>query len=212
MKSQYSQKFNHDLIASEYNENVKDENNPIREGYGKLLNWIRKKAKGSKIIVDLGCGTGNTTLSLLNFQKVYCLDISQKMLDIAKDKLKNKGEVVFIKNDLLNFNKEIKNNREIDTIISTYAIHHLTQKEKHQLFEKIYGFLNKGGRVIFGDLMFENKDKENQMKIKYPNLIKDFDDEFYWYVDDETEKLKEIGFQIEIIRFSDLSWGVYGEK
>lgn len=212
MESRYSQKFNHDLIATEYNENVKDENNPIREGYRKLLNWVSKRAKGSKIIIDLGCGTGNATLSLVNFHKIYCIDISQKMLNIAKDKLKNKGEVLFIKGDLLNFNKEIKNNKEIDTIISTYAIHHLTQKEKHQLFEKIYRFLNKGGKVIFGDLMFENKDKENRMKIKYPNLIKDFDDEFYWYIDDETKKLKEIGFQIKIKRFSDLSWGIYGEK
>lgn len=212
MKSQYSQKFNHDLIANEYNENVKDENNPIREGYEELLNWVSKNAKSSKIIVDLGCGTGNTTLSLLNFHKVYCINISQNMLDIANDKLKNKGDILFIKDDLINFNKKIGSNKEIDTIISTYAIHHLTQKEKHQLFEKIYESLNKGGRVIFGDLMFENKDRENRMRIKYPNLIKDFDDEFYWYIDDETKKLKEIGFQIEIKRFSDLSWGIYGEK
>lgn len=212
MKSQYSKKFNHDSISEGYDEDVKNENNPIREGYQELLNWAVKKAKDSKVIIDLGCGTGNTILSLLKLDKVYCVDISQNMLDIAKDKLKDKGEIIFVKSDLLIFDEEIKNNKEIDTIISTYAIHHLIQKEKHQLFEKIYEFLSKGGKVIFGDLMFENKDKENLIRIKYPHLIKYFDDEFYWYIDDEVKKLKEVGFQIEIKKFSDLSWGIYGEK
>ncbi|VAW44877.1 hypothetical protein MNBD_GAMMA03-1619 [hydrothermal vent metagenome] len=49
------------------------------------------------------------------------------------------------------------------------------------------------------------------MKIKDPDLIADFEDEFYWNIDDESQKLKSIGFKIEIKRFSDLSWGIYGE-
>lgn len=211
MKSEFAQKFNHDSIANDYDDNVQNENNPIRNGYKNLMKWVKDKTKESKNLVDLGCGTGNTSNQIESDKKIYCVDISQNMLDIAKDKLKN-NNIIFIKNDLLGFFDDFKNNKQIDTIVSTYAIHHLTQKEKHILFEKIFDFLPKGGKVIFGDLMFRNKEHENKIKNKYPDLIEDFDDELYWYVDDESKKLESIGFKIETKRFSDLSWGIYGVK
>lgn len=212
MKSKFAQKFNHDPIASDYDDNVQNEDNPIRKGYSSLMEWIKNKTKESKNLVDLGCGTGNTSSQIESCKKIYCVDISQNMLDIAKDKLKNNSDIVFIKNDLLGFFDNFKNDKQIDTIISTYAIHHLTQKEKHILFERVLDFLPKGGKVIFGDLMFKNKKYENEMKNKYPDLIDDFDDELYWYIDEESKKLESIGFRIEIKKFSDLSWGICGEK
>jgi hypothetical protein len=50
------------------------------------------------------------------------------------------------------------------------------------------------------------------MKEKYPDLTEDFDDEFFWYIDDEIEKLESLGFEFQIKQFSDLSWGLYGLK
>ncbi len=211
MKSKFAQKFNHDSIANDYDDNVQNENNPIRKGYANLMRWVKNKTRQSNVIVDLGCGTGNTSNQIELDKKIYCVDISQNMLDIAKNKLKDRN-IVFIKNDLLGFFDDFKNDKDIKTIVSTYAIHHLTQNEKHILFEKIYEFLPKGGKIIFGDLMFKNKEYENKMKNKYPNLIEDFDNELYWYIDKESQKLESIGFNIEIKRFSDLSWGIYGVK
>jgi putative AdoMet-dependent methyltransferase len=212
MKSKFAQKFNHDPIASDYDNNIQNEDNPIRKGYISLMKWIKEKTQESNVLVDLGCGTGNTSSQIKSDKKIYCVDISQNMLDIAKNKLKSNDKVVFIKNDLLGFFDNIENDIQIDTVISTYAIHHLTQDEKHILFEKIFNFLPKGGKVIFGDLMFKSKEYENQMKIKYPDLLEDFEDELYWYIDAESKKLESLGFIIEIKRFSDLSWGIYGTK
>ena len=212
MKSEFAQKFNHDGIASDYDENIQNEINPIRTGYNSLMKWIKNKTKQSNIIVDLGCGTGNTSNQIKPDKKIYCVDISQNMIDIAKDKLKHNDNVTFIKDDFLGFFENFKNDKQIDTIISTYAIHHLTQNEKHILFEKIFDFLPKNGKIVFGDLMFKNKEYENEMKNKYPDLIEDFDDELYWYLDDESKKLELLGFKIEIKKFSDLSWGIYGVK
>ncbi|MFA6073437.1 MAG: class I SAM-dependent methyltransferase [Candidatus Woesearchaeota archaeon] len=211
MKSKYSQKYNHDPIATKYDKNVKNETNPVRAGYQDLLNWVKLNTHNSKIIVDLGCGTGNTIQKINNFEKAYCIDISSNMLSIAKKKLKNKKNIIFIKSDLLEFFSNHKN-LKANTIISTYAIHHLTQEEKHKLFKKIFGFLNKDGIVIFGDLMFKNKRQENILRKKYPKLKKDFDDEFYWHVDDEVKELKSLSFEVEIKQFSDLSWGIYAKK
>jgi len=212
MKSKFAQKFNHDPIADNYDDNVQNEDNPIRKGYSSVMEWIKEKTRESNVLVDLGCGTGNTSMQITPDKKIYCVDISQNMLDIAKNKLKSNDKVVFIKNDLLSFFDTVENDKNIDTIISTYAIHHLTQDEKHTLFEKIFNFLPKGGKVIFGDLMFKSKEYENQMKDKYPDLVKDFDDELYWYIDTESEKLESLGFTVEIKRFSDLSWGICGIK
>jgi len=140
------------------------------------------------------------------------VDISKNMLAIAQEKLKDKKNIFFKESDLLSFFDNFKENRKIDTIISTYAIHHLTQEEKHILFKKVFDFLPKHGKIIFGDLMFQNRDYENKMKEKYPDLLIDFEDELYWYVDEEVKKLEEMGFSVEIIQFSDLSWGIYGVK
>jgi len=212
MKSKFAQKFNHDSIADDYDANVQNEDNPIRKGYSSLMKWVKDKTKQSNVLVDLGCGTGNTSSQIASGKKIYCIDISQNMLDIAKDKFKNNDNIVFIKNDLLGVFNDFKNDKKIDTIISTYAIHHLTQEEKHILFEKVFDFLPKSGKVIFGDLMFENREYENTMKDKYPDLVKDFDDELYWYINDESKKLESLGFKIEVKKFSDLSWGIYGIK
>jgi hypothetical protein len=43
-------------------------------------------------------------------------------------------------------------------------------------------------------------------------LIGDFDDEYYWNLEDELKILQSLGFRIEITKFSDLSWGIIGEK
>ncbi len=211
MKSKFGEKFNHDPIAKDYDSDVKDSDNPIRLGYTELLEWVSKKAKTSKIIIDMGCGTGNTTNSLNNFEKVFCIDISENMISLAKEKLKNKKNVFFIKDDLLSSLEKMKE-ENVDTIISTYAIHHLTQEEKHVLFEKINEILQDGGKIIFGDLMFKNKEYKKEMEEKYPNLVEDFEEEFFWFIDEEADKLRELGFVINIEKFSDLSWGIYGEK
>ncbi len=211
MKSKFGEKFNHDFIAKDYDSDVKDIGNPIRIGYAELLKWASEKAKSSKIILDLGCGTGNTTNSLDNFEKVFCVDISENMLALAKEKLAKKKNVFFIKEDLLSSLEKLRK-ENIDTIISTYAIHHLTQEEKHILFEKISGVFKNSGKIIFGDLMFKDEEYKKEMIKKYPHLIEDFKEEFFWSIDQETNKLKSLGFTITIEKFSDLSWGVYGER
>lgn len=216
MQSQFSKKFNHDPIAKTYDENIKNEDNPIRTGYSDMMKWIKEKTLLSKHIIDLWSGTGNTANQIDTYEVIYCIDISKNMLDIAQEKLKDKKNIFFKESDLLsffdNYADNFKENKKIDTIISTYAIHHLTQEEKHILFKKVFDFLPKHGKIIFGDLMFQNRDYENKMKEKYPDLLTDFEDELYWYVEEETKKLEEIGFSIEVKQFSDLSWGIYGIK
>ena len=76
MKSQFSEKFNHDPIAVGYDENVTNENNPIRKGYSDVMRWVTDMTDGSNVLVDLGCGTGNTAQRVKDYERMYCVDIS----------------------------------------------------------------------------------------------------------------------------------------
>ncbi len=93
MQSQFSKKFNHDPIAKDYDDNVKNENNPIRAGYSDMMTWIKEKTFSSKTIIDLGSGAGNTATQIDKYEEIYCVDISKNMLDIAQEKLKNKKNI-----------------------------------------------------------------------------------------------------------------------
>jgi putative AdoMet-dependent methyltransferase len=215
MKSQYGAFFNHDEIAHWYDENVLNEGDPIRTGYNALLDWVsgHPGVVAAEHILDLGSGTANLSLHLGGAKKLVCVDISEKMLEIARQKLAHFDRVEFVQADLLGY---LDNSPTFDAIISTYAIHHLTEDEKRLLFQKVYNSLEVGGTAAFGDLMFADKADEERLRHKFaeshPSVVEAFDEEFFWYVDQANGWLRELGFEIEIKRFSDLSWGIAAKK
>lgn len=85
-------------MANDYDEDVKNEDNPIRGGYMDLMVWVSDKCINSKNIIDLGSGTGNTAMNLPDsIEDITCVDISQNMIDIAKDKLRNRSNIEFVR-------------------------------------------------------------------------------------------------------------------
>lgn len=67
---------------------------------------------------------------------------------------------------------EIKDSR-FDYIISTYAIHHLTDKEKIGFIELLITLLNENGKVLIGDVSFETRNDLETCKEKYKELWDD---------------------------------------
>lgn len=213
MRSQFADKFNHDEDALKYDENVLDETDPIRAGYDELLNWADSEAatNNSSVVLDLGSGTGNLLLRLKQFKELFCVDISKEMLRIAQDKLASRDSIVWVEEDILEF--LCKSRKTFDVIVSTYAIHHLTEAEKELLFREIERFLNPKGKAVFGDLMFENENKreqfvENCLCTGREKLVEEIEDEFFWNVEATTKALQDLGFQVTIRQFSELSWGI----
>jgi SAM-dependent methyltransferase len=213
MKSQHGAFFNHDEVAHWYDDDVLNGDDPIRAGYDALLDWVsgHPGVMRPRRILDLGCGTGNLSLRLGGFQKLVCVDISAKMLEIARQKMAHLTAVEFVQADLLGYFEDCPT---FDAIISTYAIHHLTADEKRLLFEKVYNALADGGTAVLGDLMFANKADEERLRRKFADsqlyVVEAFDEEFFWYVDQAVAWLNELGFdtEVKVKRFSDLSWGI----
>ena len=211
MKSKFGKQFNHNSQAGNYDNEVKNEDNPIRDGYQSVLLWVKNMMPSSGMAIELGCGTGNTTkVFSKNLAKIICVDISSEMIEIAKKKLKSK-KIIFVEDDLLGFLSNYEG-KDVDVIVSMYAIHHLTQKEKHRLFQESYNILKDEGKIVFADLMFQDREYKKEMIKKYPNLTEDFEAEFFWFIDEEVAILNNLGFVASVEKFSDLSWGIYGEK
>jgi putative AdoMet-dependent methyltransferase len=217
MRSAHGEVFNHDDEAEGYDADVRNEKDPIRAGYHDVLAWAIQEARisPSSRVLELGSGTGNLSCLIPQCGELVCVDLSEQMEAIARLKTAHVPNRRFIKGDILEvFEHE---NAAFDSVISTYAVHHLTDDEKRTLFEKVFAALVPGGRAVFGDLMLPNRD-EKAAKIQEYLLSGDtktaqaLQEEFFWPIDVTLRDLTELGFQVETKRFSDLSYGILAKK
>ena len=111
-------------------------------------------------ILELGCGTGELTVKVLKQcpdAQLVAVDYSPRMIDFVANKLDQQGEGNRVKPLQLDFGEwandeadaEIGNN--FDAIISSLAIHHLTDEMKEKLFQKIARSLNPNGQFWNAD-------------------------------------------------------------
>ena len=101
-------------------------------------------------ILDIGAGTGLLSSFILEKfpdANVTLIDISEKMLDVAKERFKANPKVTYIIDDYTKY----KFDKKYDVVISSLSIHHLTGDEKKQLYHNIYSSLNENGVFINAD-------------------------------------------------------------
>lgn len=216
MRSANADVFNHDTEATDYDNDVRNQADPIRTGYQELLGWVVQHAKITPTarVLELGSGTGNLSKSIESCGELVSVDVSLNMEAVAKPKLRHLTNRRFIKADILEvFAHELG---KFDAVISTYVVHHLTEPEKQRLFELVFDCLLPGGRAVFGDLMVNSSEKENKIQQYLANgdqaTAQAISEEFFWLLDLAIGDLERLGFQVSTARFSDLSYGVIAEK
>ena len=191
-----------DLWADGYEKSVQlseEDNEYPFAGYkdvlGTIYNIVHRKEKAK--ILDIGFGTGVLTKKLYDDgYEIYGIDFSQRMIEIAKEKMP------LAKLFQYDFSKGLPKkleNIQFDYIISTYAMHHLEDKEKIKFINKLDKYLSSDGEIIIGDVAFETRGLLEQCKIKYADY---WDDEEIYFVFDE---LKEF-FPKEDISFTTISY------
>jgi len=121
-------------------------------GYAELQEQVAA-ASGHDIrsILDLGMGTGETTVRLLDrhrASRVVGVDESPTMLRAAAERLGSRLEESHVA--LL---QEPLPDGEFDLVVSALAVHHLDGPEKADLFRRVHGVLRPGGRFVLGDLV-----------------------------------------------------------
>ena len=105
------------------------------------LAQFKKFLKGD--ILEVGCGIGNFTKTLLNFGKVWSIDIDDAYLKQAKNQIQNKAKVGFgdIEKGVYFFDKE-----KFDSIVCLNVLEHI--KEDNKSLNNIYNLLKPGGYLI----------------------------------------------------------------
>ena len=106
-----------------------------------------------KVILDLCCGTGNqlNLLSKHGFRNLYCLDISDSMLEIAK---RNNSSIKIYNENAI---KTSFNNASFDIVIISFAIHEKDRNTQQALIDEAYRIIKKGGFMLVVDYVFDNK-------------------------------------------------------
>jgi len=107
-------------------------------------------------MIDLGCGTGTISKAIKNTfpnAKITCVDIAEKMLNIAESKIG--GNVRSIQADFNTF--EFSEN--YDLAVSSLALHHLeNDKDKLAFYKKIHASLINEGIFINIDVVLGGND------------------------------------------------------
>jgi SAM-dependent methyltransferase len=104
--------------------------------------------------VDLGAGTGFVTLAIApKVSSVLAVDVAHEMLAILRRQATCTplGNVSAVVADLATFDLAP---HSVDLVVSNYALHHLTDRDKAELLNRINVWLRPGGRVVIADMMF----------------------------------------------------------
>jgi len=104
-------------------------------------------------IIDLGCGTGNTSLAILQKMpiKIYLLDGSPGMIRIAYDKIfsAHPGAIIGSKiTDLAAESWADGLGSGYDAVVSTLVLEHLSSESYENVLKDCFGLLKPGGKLI----------------------------------------------------------------
>jgi tRNA (cmo5U34)-methyltransferase len=112
------------------------------EGESALLEFL---PPSTRRILDLGTGDGRL-LSLVRRQhpetEAVAIDFSPTMLEAARRSFAGQASVSVVAHNL---DEPLPALGKFDTVISSFAIHHLVHERKRSLYAEIYGLLNPAG-------------------------------------------------------------------
>lgn len=145
--SEIQRKF--DAISEKYDEQRKKFIPCFDDFYGVVVAIASVDAQNPDIL-DIGAGTGLLSSFLMERypEALFTLiDISEKMLDVAKDRFKGNSNVKYIAADYSKHNFTEK----YDLVVSALSIHHLENEEKKELYKKSHSMLKENGIFINAD-------------------------------------------------------------
>ena len=123
---------------------------------GEAVKQACKETQDHRTIVELGGGTGITTLSILladDDLSIISIDKELTMQNQAKSSLNNwveEGRLSFLTDDALTALRSMKSN-SADIIASAYTLHNFHHSYRADVLHEIYRVLKSGGHFINGD-------------------------------------------------------------
>ena len=178
-----------DEWASSYDDDIKKRKGYPFEGYFDVHDYIHDLVEicnGHTRILDVGVGTGELLKPLYDKGAIICgFDFSRKMIDIARTKMPRGNFEIF------NFKFGVPKRftvMKFDYILSSYALHHISNKEKIHLVSLLIRLLAPNGKIIIADVAFQNEQDFKDCRGKYLGLWDN--DEVYLVADEFINTLK----------------------
>lgn len=177
-----------DLWADGYDAsvNLSDEDDAYPfAGYKRVLGRIYETVRrgGGKRVLDIGFGTAVLTSRLYaDGYAVTGVDFSQRMLQLAKEKM---PDARLIRHDFSQGLPEQLSQCVYDAILSTYALHHLTDEQKLRFLRDLQTHLAPGGKILIGDVSFATAAELDGCREASGD---EWDDEEFYFVADELCK------------------------
>lgn len=117
-------------------------------------------------VLDLGCGTGNTSKAVKNRfpnANITCIDLAENMIEMARYKLSEYDNIEYHVADM----REFEFGCDYDLVISSLAMHHLeTDEEKKAVYRRIYDALRKGGVFYNGDNVLGSNQYQEKVNLE----------------------------------------------
>ncbi|WP_188207755.1 class I SAM-dependent methyltransferase [Alkalibacillus aidingensis] len=201
-----------DEWAESYDQTVSGHNEQYREvfrDYQAILERVVELSYG--VTLEFGVGTGNLTEKLVTKGvPVIAVEPNLNMRLMAQERFPN---LTVHDGDFLNFPK-VKN---VETIVSSYAFHHLTDDEKFQAMRRYYDLLTVNGQIVFADTMFKDdtafREKIEEAKNKgFPDLAEDLTREYYTTIPKMKQIGEQAGYQVEFEQLNDFVWLTHAKK
>ncbi|MFD1255668.1 class I SAM-dependent methyltransferase [Mucilaginibacter terrae] len=140
----------YDQLSTRYTELISKCVPRYEELFYNLFHYIPNNLHPRQII-DLGCGTGNLTAVALQHYPdadIHALDISADILTECRQRFLGNNNVYYHQQNFSHLKFEPES---FDLIISSIAIHHITDEEKAILYQQVYALLKPGGLFVFAD-------------------------------------------------------------
>lgn len=193
------------LSNDKFNEWAKDYDSSVKvskdgqeypfAGYDDLMDVVYDSIGNSEklSVLDIGFGTGKLTERFYkDGHTITGIDFSSEMIKIASKKM---DQARFIQFDFCDGLPDKIEGEKFDVILSTYAIHHLENKEKINFINNLKKYLHQDGMILIGDVAFVNREEHNQCKHDAGSLWDD--DEVYIVFDEIKNELdyKKVDFK-----------------
>ena len=195
MEDKMLSKEGFDLWADGYDKAVglsDEENTYPFAGYKEVLGSIFQTVmqKENATVLDIGFGTGTLTTKLYEHGcLVYGQDFSSRMIELAYQKM---PEAHLYQGDFTQGLAEPLRNQKYDFITATYSLHHLTDEQKTAFIKILLDRLNENGKILIGDVAFENREKMDQCRLEAGDEWDD--EEIYFVIDELRDSFPDLSF------------------
>lgn len=106
-------------------------------------------------VLDLGCGTGTLAIPLARRGSlVTAVDVSPRMIERLEQEAKAQGVADSVATSASPAEKLSFPPDSFHAVVSNYALHHLRDVDKVRLVQQIATWLEPGGTLVIGDMMF----------------------------------------------------------